>query len=143
MYANDISGMGAKIAGGRWNKKGIAVLYTSNAISLCLLEILVHIPASFIPKNMVLVTIDVPDNCSISTINGADLPKGWNTTPAPSKLQYFTKPWLDSNIDLMLRVPNAIVPAEFNFLINPYHHDFNRVKVVDISDFCFDTRLLK
>ena len=96
-YANDLSGTGAKIAGGRWNKKGTAILYTSSAVSLCLLEVIVHIPLSFLPKNMVLSTIEIPDNTTIKTYTVNDLPKDWNANPGPSRLQYFTKSWIEKS----------------------------------------------
>ena len=140
-YAGDLSGAGAKIAGGRWNNKGTAILYTSETASLCLLEVLVHIPSIFLPKNMVLTTIHIPDDIEILTLPIDTLPEKWYVNPPPSKLQYIVKKWVDHNDSLILKVPSAIVTQESNFLINPNHQDFSSVIVEEIVDFPLDKRL--
>jgi hypothetical protein len=61
VYANDLSGKGAEIAGGRWNSKGSAALYTAQSIALCVTEIAVHIPLGILPKDYRLIHIEIPD----------------------------------------------------------------------------------
>jgi|GEM_PF-4679954 len=66
-YAQDITGSGAKKYGGRWNRPGVAALYTSQQRSLCMLELLVHFNAqaafkqdySFIFKSRFKLAIDL------------------------------------------------------------------------------------
>jgi RES domain-containing protein len=60
-FINDLSGMGAKIYGGRWNKKGTALIYASENRSLAFLELLVHLPLSLMPKELSIATIHIPD----------------------------------------------------------------------------------
>ena len=60
-YKDDISGTGAKLAGGRWNSIGVPVLYTSEHISLAVLEILVNTNTNLIPLSYYLFKIEVPD----------------------------------------------------------------------------------
>ena len=83
-YAKDLSGTGAAILGGRWNKKGSAVLYTGKTKEIALLETIVHTPAMLVPDLDVL-TLEIP-NDSIAEIKIKDLPKNWIDYPAPSIL---------------------------------------------------------
>ena len=59
-HAGDISGTGAAIFGGRWNRKGSPVLYTGESKEIALLEYLVHLPAMIVP-DLEMVTIQIPD----------------------------------------------------------------------------------
>ena len=83
-YANDLSGRGAELNGGRWNSKGTAMIYTSPSRALCLVEIMVHIPAGIIPKDFHLVSILIPDNTDVITLGLKDLPENWNKNPVPA-----------------------------------------------------------
>ena len=60
-FANDLSGKGAELVGGRWNSRGNAMLYTSQSIALCVTEIAVHVPLGILPKDYQLVHIEIPD----------------------------------------------------------------------------------
>jgi len=141
-YINDLTGTGAKTVGGRWNPKGVAVLYTSTSASLSILEVLAHLPAAYFPDDMAIATIELPKEL-ISEIDIKKLPDNWNKTPAPITIQNFTMNWISQNECLGLLVPSIIIPKENNLLINPLHPDFNKVKLVKVEPFNFDTRLLK
>ena len=77
-YASDLTGTGAKLAGGRWNRAGVAVLYTSSSRALATLEVLVHIPAFYVPFDYVLSSIWIPDD-SIQVLDIKLLPADWQT----------------------------------------------------------------
>ena len=62
MYADDLSGKGAEISGGRWNSRSRAMLYTSQSVALCVTEIAVHVTLGIIPENYVMINIEIPDN---------------------------------------------------------------------------------
>ncbi|AXT55886.1 RES family NAD+ phosphorylase [Aquimarina sp. MMG015] len=141
-YIKDLTGIGAKTVGGRWNPKGVAVLYTSTTAALSVLEVLAHLPAAYFPDDMAIATIELPDD-RISTIDIKELPKDWNKIPPSTGIQHFALNWISENINLGLKVPSIIVPREQNLLINPLHPDFNLVKLIEIEPFSFDTRLLK
>ena len=138
IYAQDLSGKGAEISGARWNSKGHAVLYTGHSIALCVAEIAVHIPLGILPFDYVLVHIEVPEN---SIFEPKKLPKNWNVFPHPNETQKLGDTFLKDNKNLVMKVPSAAVQGEFNFLLNPKHEDFDKVKVVKVEEFSFDKRL--
>ncbi len=141
-YCSDLTGIGAKTVGGRWNPKGVAVLYTSTSAALSALEVLAHLPASYFPDDMAIATIEVPDH-SISFIDINELPIHWDKTPPSTGIQHFAMNWISENKYVGLKVPSIIVSMEQNLLINPLHPDFNMVKLIEVAPFSFDTRLLK
>ncbi len=141
-YANDLSGTGAKIHGGRWNRKGDAVLYTAGTRALALVEVLVHTTNAFLPLNYRLITIYIPDD-SILTIPTKSLPDDWNNTEPSDSTTKISTSWLSTTEYLTMRVPSVVVEGEYNFLINPAHPDFSKVKVLRNEAFNFDNRLMK
>lgn len=140
--AGDLGGTGAKLYGGRWNKKGTGVLYTSESRALALLEYLVHVTLSTLPENLSLVTFRIPEELfsKHSTVSG--LPDNWRDFPAPLVLANLGTEWVKKNKVLLLRVPSAIIEHEFNILINPQHPDFKYI-THKIENFGVDDRLLK
>lgn len=142
-YANDLTGRGAETTGGRWNSKGTAVVYTSASRALCTVEIVVHVPAGIIPKDFYLVSISIPDNTRILTLDPKDLPDNWTKNPPPVSTQKIGNTFIANHEALVLKVPSAIIPDEWNYLINPAHKDFKKVKITAIEPFSFDARLFK
>jgi RES domain-containing protein len=157
-FKNDLSGKGAELAGGRWNSKGVAMLYTSSSIALCLCELAVHLPFGIVPKDYYLLTIEFPDNLSIVEIKsekapptgrggggpgGGGLPKDWRSVPHAQSTQNIGDKFIAEGKSLVLKVPSAIVPADFNFLFNPAHKDFSKVKIMSAELFEFDSRIFK
>lgn len=142
-YANDLSGRGAETTGGRWNSKGTAVVYTSASRALCTVEIVVHVPAGIIPKDFCLVSISFPENTRILTLDPKDLPDNWTKNPPPASTQKIGNTFIANHEALILKVPSSIIPEEWNYLINPAHKDFKKVKITAIEPFSFDARLFK
>ncbi len=140
-YAKDLSGEGARLAGGRWNHKGTPMIYTAESRSLAALEALVHISqADFLIKRKI-VLIEIPGTIVPQTIDKSDLPKNWRAYPPSFTLADIGTQWALSMKNLLLQVPSAVVPDEFNILINPAHPDMKYVTVTKIEDFEFDKRL--
>lgn len=140
-YKNDISGRGAEIAGGRWNSKGTAMLYTSESIALCTVEIAVHMPLGIVPKDYFLVRIEFPDTASIKELSEAELSEDWKSFPHANSTQEIGDAFVQDSDYFVLKVPSATVQGNFNYLLNPRHPDFNQVKVLDSIPFEFDKRL--
>lgn len=142
-YINDLTGIGAKTVGGRWNFKGIAVLYSSSSISLSMLECLAHFPMAFAPKDMAIATINIPEDCKIKEIKLSDLPSNWRAIPSPKRLKEIGYHWVKEQKALVLKVPSIIVPQEYNYIINPFHKDSKAITLKSVNDFSFDERVLK
>lgn len=137
-YAHDISGAGSKIYGGRWNPPGLAVLYTSQYISLAILEILVRANKETSPDSYTLISFEIPDN-GIYEVQLKKLKKEW-----PNDLKYsqgIGEDFLKESQSLCLKVPSAIVPQENNFLLNPLHADIKKVKIISSELLELDKRL--
>jgi RES domain-containing protein len=141
-YADDLSGTGARLYGGRWNNKGRSTIYLASSQALALLEILVHLPPLIEPKNYLLLKIEVPGN-SIMVVNNDDLPYDWNSDQPPISLKKVGDDFLISNQYLLLKVPSAVVPGEYNYLLNIQHAEMKHVKIISKDLINFDKRLLR
>ncbi|MFO7978506.1 MAG: RES family NAD+ phosphorylase [Bacteroidales bacterium] len=139
--ASDISGTGAALYPGRWNKKGTPVLYTGESKEIALLETIVHIPPMIIPESDIL-TLQIPDD-SITEINAEDLPSNWYQFPAPCILAEIGQKWIDQGSTLALKVPSSIIHSANNIILNCQHADYTSVKILSQRRFYFDSRLRK
>ncbi len=139
-YYNDISGEGAKLRGGRWNSVGLPVVYTSTTISLSLLELLIYNASYDELQNNYLMKIEIPGipEDSITSIN---VKKQWQKDIGYSR--FIGDSFLSTRKNIVLKVPSAIIPEEYNIIINPLHPDFKKIKIIDSSPFEFDSRLFK
>ncbi len=138
-YANDISGTGAKLKGGRWNIIGLPLLYTSESISLCLLEVLANANTLEELQLIQLVEIDIPTNPSLHEIHLSQLKNEWWKDFEYS--QWIGSEILKENKALVIKCPSAIIEMESNYLINPLHVSFKKIGVNVIKKFRFDERL--
>ena len=141
-YSDDLSGIGASLAGGRWNRPGFRVLYTAGSRALATLEVLVHVPTIFVPKSYYLLTIRVPED-SLLSVPLDQLPDGWNDAKPPETIKEMTENWLAENRFLLLKVPSAVVAGEYNYLINPAHLRANEVLITNKQPYSFDARLFR
>lgn len=137
-YASDISGTGSKIYGGRWNPVGLAGLYTSQYISLAILEILVRATKTTSPESYTLTSFEIPDN-GVYQIQLKKLKNNWKTDLKYT--QGIGEDFLNENQSLCLQVPSAIVHQENNFLLNPLHSVFKKVKIIATELLELDKRL--
>lgn len=138
-YKDDISGSGAKIKGARWNMAGTGMLYTAESISLSTLELLVHIGFGNIQDFYHLLSISIPDDAALKEIRMDKLKPNWQEDE--DYTAFMGTSFLKENTGLILKVPSAIIPEEFNYLVNPGHPDFRKVKIKKTRPFIFDKRL--
>ena len=139
--SSDISGTGAALYPGRWNKSGTPVLYTGESKEIASLENIVHIPPMMTP-NLDILTLDIPDD-SITELTITDLPSNWHQFPAPTILSELGQKWIDENKTLALKVPSSIIHSANNFILNCNHKDYKIVKILSKKKFYFDLRLRK
>ncbi|MCK5820618.1 MAG: RES family NAD+ phosphorylase [Bacteroidales bacterium] len=142
-FSHDLSGKGAEITGGRWNSKGVGVVYTSESRALCTAEIAVHTQLGIIPKDYELVHILIPDSIQFMEISPDELPLPWNSIPYNSITQNIGNHFIDTNEYPVLKVPSAVIPGDFNYLINPAHPDSRGIEITKTEAFSFDERLFK
>lgn len=140
--ATALSGEGARLYGGRWNSPGTSIVYASTSFALALLEMLVNARIVFAPPNTAYVSIDVPDDAPVETLDAAGLPVDWFEYPAPVDCQNIGDAWVLGGASLGLLVPSAVARIEYNLLVNPAHADFRRLRVSDIANAPVDARLL-
>lgn len=139
--ASDISGIGASLYPGRWNKKGSPVLYTGESKEIALLENIVHIPSMISPK-LDILTIEIPDD-SITEIKLIDLPSNWHQFPAPTILAEIGQKWIDGGESIALKVPSSIIHSAHNLILNCNHKNYIDIKILCQEKFYFDSRLNK
>jgi RES domain-containing protein len=134
-------GQGARRYGGRWNSPGTPVVYVSDTRALCLLEVLAGLGSVRPVQSYVLIPVTF-ENALILPVEPTELPSEWRQSPPPPSTQRIGDDWADNLTSAILRVPSAIVPEEFNYLLNPVHPAFRRTQIGSPQDFTVDSRLL-
>ncbi|WP_299667288.1 RES family NAD+ phosphorylase [uncultured Polaribacter sp.] len=142
-YASDLLGTGARLNGGRWNSRGKNALYCAENISLAKLEVAVHLDFDLIPNDYCLVEIEIPKKATLLTLKKSELSQDWDSIPHSESTQLLGDYFLDENKYLILKVPSAVVNKEHNFIINPNHPTFSKIKITNIELFTFDNRLFR
>ena len=136
--ADDLTGIGAKLYGGRWNSKGVSMLYTSSTRALAALEVLVHIPATIPIKDYIMLSMELPENSmeeillSVLKKENKEWHDGYNS---------IGDNWCKKRSSLVLKVPSIIIQEEYNYLLNPEHSLFSKIKINEKNPFNFDRRL--
>ena len=141
-YAHDLSGRGAEMAGGRWNTKGVALLYTSQSRALSMLEVAVHLSFSNKPIHYSIVSIELPEVPFVEC-HASILSPHWKAWPPHPSTQMIGDLFVKEGKHLILKVPSVLVPEEYNYLVNPKHKDATTLKIIAIEPFTFDTRFYK
>lgn len=139
-HAGDLTGEGSKLFGGRWNHKGTPCIYTSESRSLALLEYTVNVNIDDIPRALCIVTFEIPVK-GVNLISENKLPGNWKNFPASNDTKDFGSKILKSLKIPVIKIPSSIIPEEFNYLLNPLHHDKKLFKIVEIKDFIYDIRI--
>ena len=137
-----LDGEGARRFGGRWNSPGRAVVYASETLSLAALEYLAHIDPPLVPDDLVALHIDVPESPGAAVEVDQFPDPDWRGYPAVEWQQELGDLWVADGTFLWLAVPSAIVPEEYNVLLNAAHPRMRDVTVVEVRDFRFDQRLV-
>ena len=134
-------GEGARLAGGRWNRRGTRMVYTSGSLSLAALEILVHCEIALLPADLVAIPADIPASVHVERLDDERLPSGWSRMPPPEALAELGSDWISSARTAVLSVPSAVVARERNYLLNPAHSDFGKIRRGSPEPFSLDPRL--
>jgi RES domain-containing protein len=133
------SGEGARLYGGRWNPKGLRVVYTSESLSLALLEMLVQDEP--LRARYVTIAARIPKAVRIERIKPEELPARWRTVASRERLAAIGADWVRRAASAVLAVPSAVIPAETNYLLNPLHSEFRRIEIGKAQELITDLRL--
>lgn len=128
-FIGDLTGTGARLFGGRWNREGLPVLYTSTHLSLAVLELLANNVRQLIDKEYGYIILEVPGD-QISFLPIDKLSEGWRMHPYTEETIVTGTEWLQGQSSLALGVPSAVLKQEQNVLINPVHPEFSEVRIV-------------
>lgn len=139
-YARDLSGEGSRLYGGRWNHVGTPCVYAAENRSLAVLEYSVNSDLYLIPRALSMLTLLVPAE-SVKECTIPELPGNWMEAPAPFHTKDFGTRILQQRTHLLIRIPSAIVPQEFNYLINPQHPLAAQIQIAEAVDFIYDPRV--
>ena len=140
-YINDLSGEGARLYGGRWNKKGDALLYFSEHLSLCVLELLTRLDYKFLETDYSFIEAEASSSL-ISTLKKPKIISDkWRSNPPISYTQDYGSEWIKRGKSLCLAVPSAVLSIESNILINPNHKQFPELKILKTGILDLDSRL--
>jgi RES domain-containing protein len=142
-YGFTLSGEGAKKAGGRWNSIDFSLIYTSDSRSLCTAEVAVSLPIGIFPNDFEMLLIEIPEDIPFLEINARDLPEGWRKFPYLEKTLQLGDKFILENEFPVMKVPSAVIPGDFNYLINPRHPDFEKIKNIKTEPYEFDERFFK
>ncbi len=140
-YGPSLSGAGAAIRGGRWNSPGIDIIYTSSNRSLAMAEVAVHFSIATMPEGYYMMTLEVPDAVSIRHLPDEDLPPGWQLWPPIHETRHIGDRFIEEKTTCLLRVPSAVTPGDYNYLIHPQHPEMGQIRIVGWEPFVFDRRL--
>ena len=142
-YSKVLSGKGAAIKGARWNSIGVEMIYTASNRSLAMAEVSVYFSLATIPSDYMMLTIHIPDSIAYSVISVHDLKSDWNSFPHPVSTKLIGDDFVNRSEDCLLKVPSSITKGDFNYLINPAHHEFKHIKIIEAVKFPFNDRIFK
>ena len=126
---------------GRWNRRGELVIYSAESIAVAALENMAHrMGQGGLGADFACMQIGVPEDVSIQAVSLEELPANWGLPASYAQTQPIGSAWYRTNSTLLLKVPAATCPGQFNYVINTQHKDFKRVEVLGTMPFMFDSR---
>jgi len=144
--AEAFSGEGARRFGGRWNTRGVPMVYASTSLALAAIELFVHLEPGQAPDDLVSISARLPAGEPARTIEPGELAADWWADPlvagsgAPWELG---DAWMRSLSSLALRVPSVPIRQEWNVLINPLHPRATEIGIDRPEPFLFDARMFE
>jgi RES domain-containing protein len=127
--------------GGRWNSPGVRVVYVSEHQSTAAFEVFANRVPFVLDEKYKAFRLEWPENL-IENFPIKKLPAKWRISPPPVETMEIGDHWVKQGRSAVLALPSVISPADTNFLLNPEHPDFKRIRIHSSIDFEFDPRLL-
>jgi len=139
----DFSGEGARRFGGRWNSRGVPVVYASTSLALAAIELFVHLEPGQAPSDLVYLSATLPEGEPARTLQSADLPPAWWTDSVLDATHKLGDAWIAARSSLALLVPSVPIRAEWNVLVNPHHPRLSELQIDPPQPFVFDARMFQ
>jgi RES domain-containing protein len=140
--AEAFSGEGARRFGGRWNSRGVPMVYASTSLALAAIELFVHLEPNLAPLDLVAIATELPDGEPAIRWDKGKLPPEWSTDVlGPGRAKGDS--WIRSNESLAVFVPSVPIDQEWNVLINPLHPGAGELKTKSTHPFHFDARMFQ
>ncbi len=138
--ATAFSGDGSRRSGGRWNSRGYRAVYLADSLALATLEVMVHGVSYATLQNYVCIVATIPKKI-IQEVDLKSLPGNWQDDLPPAEVRELGDRWLNEQKSAALKVPSAVIPVEFNYVLNPRHKDFRKIEIAEPLSLVFDKRL--
>ena len=137
----DLQGRGGLIGSGRWHTRGRPIVYLAESPAGALIEALVHLELTqaSLPDAYQLLKVNVPRSVRTERLNARRL--GPELTDLANESRRIADEWLERRSTALLRVPSAVVPESWNWLLNPLHPQSKRLRIVWARQYRWDSRL--
>jgi RES domain-containing protein len=126
---------------GRWNGGGHKVIYCSESLALAFLENMVRRQGVGFNRDFKTMILEIPDELKMQVVNSEELPEGWRKFTDYSICQPVGDAWYDEGTHPLLKVPSAVLPGSYNYVINTVHPDYSRIRLVRVTDLIPDERI--
>lgn len=126
--------------GGRWNSPGIAVIYAADSRALAAFEILTRTGRATLLEAFDCVGISFAE-ALVTSVDQSELPRSWRSIPPGQATRLIGDAWVGRAESAVLRIPSVVIPAEYNYMLNPAHPDYRQLTIGDPVPFAFDPRL--
>jgi RES domain-containing protein len=143
-----LSGEGARRYGGRWNEKGVPVVYLSSHLGLAALEKFVHAAPAGKGIELHAVAVEIAARFMAEARRPEPLPRGWRDAVPGVDTMAWGAQWARSRQSLVAVVPSALLPLtcfarswEFNLMLNPEHEAMREIRIVERARYAFDPRM--
>ncbi len=142
----DLGGWGGKKFSSRWTSLGKRVVYFAESPAGAMLEVLVHFTGNLnaneerLPRIYTMLRIESSDDATVREL-GTPAIAQWRERPKLT--QRIGDAWLASRETPLARVPSAIVPRTWNYLLNPEHPKASEVQIAEVIKERFDNLLFR
>jgi RES domain-containing protein len=137
--AGAFSGEGARRYGGRWNSRGVPMVYCSSSLALAAIELFVHLDPTQAPSDLVAISATMPEGEPARAVAQEELPQDWWADSAATR--GLGDAWIGDGSSLALRVPSVPIRSEWNVLVNPLHPRMAELRIDPPQPFVFDARM--
>ena len=127
--ADAFTGEGARLAPGRWNARGTRAIYLGGTLSLAALEMLLYAGRAALTIPLLVFRVDFPEGVGVESLLIDKLPVNWRQQPPPDSTRRLGSDWIAHGAAVALRVPSALIPEEWNLVLNPAHPDFSKLRI--------------